>query len=41
VKRPTKEIARDRVLDNAELAALWRATAGNDPSLRVIRMMIL
>jgi integrase len=41
VKRPTKEIARDRVLDNAELAALWRATAGTDPSLRAIRLMIL
>src|SRR5262249_25052077 len=32
VKRPTQEIARERVLDHAELAALWRVTTGNDPS---------
>jgi integrase len=41
VSRPTKEIARARVLDNAELAALWRATAGNEPELRALRVMLL
>ena len=35
------EIARDRVLDNAEIASLWAATSGEGDYLTILRLLLL
>jgi integrase len=41
VERPHQEQARDRILTDAELAALWRACEGDEPFGSALRLMIL
>jgi integrase len=41
VERPTKEQPRERVLTDAELAALWRACEGDAPFGPALRLLIL
>ena len=42
IKRPTKEVARDRVLDDAEIRAVWRATASlSYPADAFVKLLIL
>jgi len=41
VERPHKEIARQRTLDDGELAKLWRACEGEGPFGAALRLMIL
>lgn len=36
-----KELARDRVLSNIELAAVWNACGGNSDHDRIVRLLIL
>lgn len=41
VERPHKEQARDRVLTDAELIALWRACEGDSPAGQALRLLLL
>jgi len=40
-RQPADPPARERVLENAELVAVWRACAGDDDYSRIIRLLIL
>ena len=40
VERPAREVSRDRVLDDDELAAIWRAAEDLDAYGRLVRLLI-
>jgi integrase len=40
-RQPADPTARERVLEDAELVAVWRACAGDDDYFRIIRLLIL
>ena len=41
VPKPSNEVARDRVLTDAELALVWQATAGGRDHDRIVRLLML
>jgi integrase len=41
VRRPSKEISRDRVLGDTEIRAIWRASEGLGPFGRCVQFMLL
>ena len=41
IKKPAREVSRDRVLDDAELVAIWRAAEGMDAYGRLVRLLLV